>query len=433
MSVNGKTGALIGLSIVITILLAFSISVTFNWITTNNYNQQLIIKTQQLEQQVQDSTDKLIQKSSNITSLLGDYESNKVTRSLRAAMDAYTNEDNLKDLCSIWGTKESNSNLTQIWKNTWDSECLSQGQPAPQPTPTPVPTPVPPKPNATNGTVPTPTPVPPTPTCREGEIYNATVNECVAKPDGQPAPVPTPTGALKVAVVGDIDNTGAGTSVYNQIKKQNPDMVFVLGDLGYDTDIKWFKSTYGTMGDKVFCILGNHDADNEDGSAAIEKEALQYCGNSYWVKKGATMFLMLNSNDDDLKAVITNTGKILTNQTIMQGVKTLHIMSHKPCAVPPNMHHPVEAEVKLVCDAIKTKIPAGVKVFYDQAHNHVMSESNDKTYKQIGSGGRSHYTCGTSTEFPFCNNVNYGFLIYTIEPTGMTTSQFIDYNGRVIH
>ena len=61
-----------------------------------------------------------------------------------------------------------------------------------------------------------------------------------------------------------------------------------------------------------------------------------------------------------------------------------------------------------------------------------MSQSKDGLYKQIGSGGRSHYTCGTNTDFPWCNNVNYGFLQYTIKPDGTTTWQWIDYNGRVL-
>jgi outer membrane biosynthesis protein TonB len=433
MSLNGHTGLIIGLVILVSIVSIFAIAALFSYVNQTSMNKGLLQEIQLKNSQLEDANAKLeyaknnaTAESQNITKLLDQYEENKVTRSLKSAMDVYTDEDNLKDLCSLWGTKESNSNLTKIWQNTWDSEC--QVQPTPQPTPQPQPTPTP---------TPEPTPVP-QPTCKADEVYNATVKECVAKPTPvppTPTPQPTPSGAIKVAVIGDVDNTNAGTANYEQIKKQNPDMVVVLGDLGYDSNIDWFKKTYGTLGDKVWCIIGNHDADNEDGSAAIEKAAKEFCGNSYWVKKGVNLFMMLNTNDDDMKAVITGAGKVLSNQTIMQGVKSLHIMSHKPCAAPPNSHHPVEAEVKLICDAIKIKIPSGVKVFYDQAHNHVMSESADKTYKQSGAGGRSHYTCPTTpTSAWWCNNVNYGFLLYTIGLSdGSTSSQFIDYNGRIIH
>jgi hypothetical protein len=113
----------------------------------------------------------------------------------------------------------------------------------------------------------------------------------------------------------------------------------------------------------------------------------------------------------------------------MSGVKTVHIMTHKPCAVPPNSHHPVE--IKSFCDAIKSKIPNGLQVFFDSGHNHVMSQSSDGTYKQSGAGGKSHYSCGTNTEFPFCNDSSYGYLQYIIKPDGTTTSSFLDYNGVI--
>ncbi len=243
MSLNGHTGLIIGLVILVSIVSIFAIAALFSYVNQTSMNKGLLQEIQLKNSQLEDANAKLeyaknnaTAESQNITKLLDQYEENKVTRSLKSAMDAYTDEDNLKDLCSLWGTKESNSNLTQIWKNTWDSEC--QVQPTPQPTPQPQPTPTP---------TPEPTPVP-QPTCKADEVYNATVKECVAKPVPAPTPIPTPTGALKVAVIGDIDNTSAGIANYEQIKKQSPDMVVVLGDLGYDSNIDWFKKTYCTLG-----------------------------------------------------------------------------------------------------------------------------------------------------------------------------------------
>jgi hypothetical protein len=253
-----------------------------------------------------------------------------------------------------------------------------------------------------NGTTPTPTPEP------------------------TPIPVPEPT-TIKVIVVGDVADTSSGNKVYNAIKNQNADYVFVLGDLGYGKT-SWFKSTYGSS-DKTYCVIGNHEAANEDGSSSIEKEMLAFCGNSYWIKTHSTLFVMLNSNDGNLNALADKTGKVFSNSTIMSGVKTVHVMSHKPCAVPPNSHHPVE--IKSLCDAVKSKIPSGLKVFFTSGHNHIYSESADKQYKQVGTGGKGHYTCGTNAQFPYCNDSDYGYLLYEIKPDGNTTSSFIDFNGVV--
>jgi len=276
---------------------------------------------------------------------------------------------------------------------------------------------------------PTPVPVPPKPICTTNQVYNATTNKC----DPKPVPVPPPVVGkeLKIVMVGDVEDSASGKLVYEQIKKQNASYYFVLGDLGYHNDLKWFKESYGTLGDKMFCVLGNHEAANEDGNTVIQKEALEYCGNSYWIREGPTLFLMINTNDNQ-NTLITAYGKILSNTTIMNGVKNVHINGHKGCATPPNSHHPA-GEIKDLCDYIKSKVPTNTKIFYNSAHNHLYSESADKMYKQMGSGGKSHYTCGTNADFPYCNNVNYGFLLYTIKADGTTTSQFIDYNGKVIH
>ena len=274
------------------------------------------------------------------------------------------------------------------------------------------------------------TPPPPVkPTCSTNQVYNATTNKCDPKPT--PPPVVIPAKELKITVVGDVDDTASGKLVYEQIKKQNATYDFVLGDLGYASTLSWFKSTYGTLGDKMFCVLGNHESANEDGSSSIQKEALEFCGNSYWIREGPTLFLMLNTNDNQ-DTLITAYGKILSNSTIMNGVKNVHVNGHKGCATPPDSHHDA-GEIQKLCDYIKSKVPTNVKLFYNSAHNHLYSESVGKIYKQIGTGGKSHYTCGTNADFPYCNNVNYGFLLYTIKADGTTTSQFIDYNGKVIH
>ena len=310
----------------------------------------------------------------------------------------------------------------------------------------------------------TPTPIPeppPLPTCPTGFFFNTTSKECQASPtpvinetqppviinETQPPivnetqpPIPTPVPepvqnkTLKFIAVGDVENSKEGLAVFNQIKIRNADIVAVLGDLGYQADLKWFKSTYGTLGNKMLCVTGNHESASEDGSQSLQTETLQYCGDSFYVKKlGTVVFFGINTNGDLVKQ-LAGVKTLVTNTDFMNGIKSIHILSHKPCLTPPNAHHPgpESSSIKAFCDGVKST--AKVKVYYDQAHNHVLSSSADGTYKTSGAGGKSHYTCPTTvTSAWWCNNVKYGFLEYVITPDGTTTSQFIDANGVKIN
>jgi len=242
-------------------------------------------------------------------------------------------------------------------------------------------------------------------------------------------PIPEGNKTLKIILTGDIGTNTDSMSVFNAIKAKNPDNVIVLGDLGYGSDLSWFKKTYGSLGNKVSCILGNHESANEDGTAKLQTEAAAYCTNSYYFKKNHALFLGFNTNGD-LNKQGNEAAKLLDNPSFMTGIKSVHILSHKPCAVAPNSHHPLE--IKAFCDFIKSKIPTNVKAYYDQAHNHVMSASADGTYKTIGAGGKSHYTCGVNAAFPFCDNGHFGYLQYDIKPDGTTTSAFYDYKGSIV-
>ena len=271
-------------------------------------------------------------------------------------------------------------------------------------------------------------PPPPKPTCTTNQVYNPVTNKCDPKPV-PPKPVPV-IKDIKVTVTADVQEGTAGNAVFEQIKKQNADYDFVLGDLGYESTLEWFKSTYGTLGDKMWCVMGNHEANNEDGNAKLEEETLEFCGNSYWIKYYSTLFLMYNTNDNQ-NTLIDATKKVFANSTIMNGVKVIHVNGHKGCATPPNSHHDA-GEIKALCDYLSSNIPTNIKVLYNSAHNHVLSASADGKYKQSGAGGKSHYTCGVNAEWPYCDNVHYGFLVYNIKADGTTTSQFIDSKGVVI-
>lgn len=278
-----------------------------------------------------------------------------------------------------------------------------------------------------NDTIPNPIPIPIPPV---NETQPPVVNE--TQP---PVPVPEPTATdVRVSIVGDVDDTTAGKAVFANIKSKNSDVVVGLGDLGYDNTLSWYKSTYGTQ--KQVCVPGNHEDDAEDGTASLEKETLEYCSNPFYFIKNHVMFVGINSNGDLVKQS-TEVTALLKNTKIMQGVKEVHLLTHKPCATPPNAHHPANEDslakkVVEFCTVFKNNIPTGIKFVNDAAHNHVLSTSADGMFKTSGGGGHNHYECGVNTVFTFCDNTHYGYLEYIIKADGTTSYHFYDSSGKVL-
>ena len=428
---NNSKNALTGIAIAVSLLLAFSVSVSFNWYYTNYYLKQEITNVfNQLIDTIGNQTQRPIIVNVTIPSI-------NQTGNQTGNVTQPTPEPTPKPVPTCEPDERYNTTLKDCIEippevcssnqkyNATDNLCYPRPSPTPQPT--------------DNQSTSQPEPGP-QPTCKSTEIYNATLNECVAKPTPTPQPVPQPTPTptqsrpFTFTVVGDISTNTDSTKVFNAIKAQNSTYVFVLGDLGYADNLDFFKKTYGSLGDKMFCVVGNHESANEDGTTSLQKATQEYCGDSYWIKDGSSVFFLFNTNGD-LKTQSSKAVQFLHNTTVMTGVKNIHILSHKPCVSPPNSHHPAPetTAIKSFCDTLKSNIPSNIKVDYIQAHNHVMSSSADGTYKQVGSGGRSHYTCGTSTAFPFCDNAHYGFLKATVKADGTTTYQFIDYNGKTIN
>jgi len=298
--------------------------------------------------------------------------------------------DEFSNVCSIQITTKDNNESRVIYEKPNSLACKFEEEPKPIPIPPPI------------------------------------VNET------PPIPTPTPTpieGDKKIIVVGDIGTNTDSKNVFNAIQNKKPDVVALLGDLGYGSDLQWLKSTYGKL--NMVCVPGNHESSNEDGTASLQSETQQFCSLPWYFKLNNVLFLGINTNGN-LDTQLGQAQEIVMNAKQMQGVKEVHLLTHKPCAVPPNAHHPVESKVKTFCDSLKAKVPTGVKFVNDAGHNHVMSASKDGSYITSGAGGRSHYTCGTSTIFTFCDNVHFGYLEYIIKPDGTSSYKFYDYNGKVI-
>jgi hypothetical protein len=243
-----------------------------------------------------------------------------------------------------------------------------------------------------------------------------------------PGPEPTNVTSTKIDFTGDV----SGTEVLNAIVKQEPDIAIVSGDLGYKSTLSWFKTEYGeTLGEELRCVIGNHEAGNEDGSAALEKEALAFCGDHWYVKtaNSTTLLIGFNSNGD-AKSEIAFVKSITGDPEIMKGVKSVFLFSHKNGNVPPSSHHP--AEVADIYKAV-SDIP-GVTVYQVNAHNHVMASAPSENWFISGAGGKSHYACGTGGVWTFCNNKVYGFLEFVINNSdGEVVANFYDTAGKVVN
>jgi hypothetical protein len=253
-----------------------------------------------------------------------------------------------------------------------------------------------------NGTlIPSPQP----PTCLPTEhIENG---KCV------PNPVPpTPTGDKTiVCLIGDLK----GSTVPNMMNKGGCNYKIGLGDLGYQSDLSYFKSLNFNK-----CVIGNHDS-TEDGSSSIYKEALAYCGDHWSLKIGnSTLILGFNTNGD-ISSQVASARSVISSNT---QVKTIILVSHKAGHVPPNSHHPAEAASLYA--QLESIIPANVHLYEVVGHNHVSSAAPSKNWYQAGAGGKSFYGCGTDSVWTYCDNKNLQYLELVINNTdGTTKAQFV--------
>lgn len=237
-----------------------------------------------------------------------------------------------------------------------------------------------------------------------------------------------------INAVGDID---CSKKLVKQIKKDNPDLFVVLGDLCYKSDLDYFKETYGDLKNKgkLTCLMGNHEDDKEDGNPIIDKQTLEYCGD-YWYRKVAnntTLLIGLNTNGDT--TIQTEWGKsLVTNSTLMDGVKNILFLSHKPAHTPFESHHPVENSTLEMITGIEKNISKSIQVYKIGAHNHFMAESRHGYWYITGGGGRSHHDGTATEEWPFVNTKKYGYLQIMIDnQNGTVSTNFYGVKGKFIY
>ena len=236
-----------------------------------------------------------------------------------------------------------------------------------------------------------------------------------------------------IDAVGDID---CSNNLDEQIKKDNPDLFIALGDLCYKPDLSNFTGTYGDLKKegKFACIMGNHDSE-EDGNLKILNQTREYCGD-HWYRKIAnntTLLMGLNTNGDT--KLQTKWGKsVVTNSTLMKGIKNVMLIAHKPAHTPPESHHPVRNSTVRMISGTESNITKSIQVYEIAAHNHFMAESGNERWFISGAGGKSHYEGASNEEWPFVNTKLYGYLQIRINNTNGTvfSSNFYGLDGKLI-
>lgn len=242
------------------------------------------------------------------------------------------------------------------------------------------------------------------------------------------------TNITVIDTVGDID---CSNNLPAQVEKDNPTLFVALGDLCYKKDLTNFKDTYTDLknANKFACLIGNHDSD-EDGNLIILNQTQEYCGD-HWYRKIAnntTLLIGLNTNGDTI--LQTKWGQsLVTNATLMKGVKNVMLLVHKPAHTPPESHHPAESSTIRMISGIEGNVSKSIQVYEIAGHNHFMAESSDGRWFITGAGGRSHYEGTTSLEWPFVNKIDYGYLQFKINNTDgkVLSTQFYGLDGRLIH
>ena len=242
------------------------------------------------------------------------------------------------------------------------------------------------------------------------------------------------TNITVIDTVGDID---CSNNLPAQVEKDNPTLFIAIGDLCHKKDLTNFKNTYADLkdGKKLACLIGNHDSE-EDGNLIILNQTQEYCGD-HWYRKIANdtiLLIGLNTNGDTI--LQTKWGQsLVTNATLMKGIKNVLLLAHKPAHTPPESHHPAESSTIRMISNIEGNISKSIQVYEIAAHNHFMAESSDGRWFITGAGGRSHYEGTTNLEWPFVNKIDYGYLQFKINNTDgkVLSTQFYGLDGRLIH
>lgn len=179
------------------------------------------------------------------------------------------------------------------------------------------------------------------------------------KVDDNCPPLPEDRNHTRVIIAGDL----LGDSIANGIKERKPNLFVAIGDLGYGNNLNLYRSSFSSLGNRVKCLVGNHDTKEESPGKPIVKQGIETCGNTWHlnIANGTSLMVGVNTNGD-LDKQLDITKKLLSNNTFMNGVKSIYILTHKPCFTHPNSRHivgeqPDAIKVKPFCNSLANVLP----------------------------------------------------------------------------
>ncbi|MGV8107549.1 MAG: metallophosphoesterase [Nitrososphaerota archaeon] len=242
-----------------------------------------------------------------------------------------------------------------------------------------------------------------------------------------------------ITVINAVGDLECSKKLHDQLKTDNLTLFIALGDLCYKRDLKNFTTTYSDFKkeNKLACVIGNHDSE-QHGSQKITKEAREYCGDHWYIKVANNSTLLIGLNTNGNTSLQTNWGQsLVTNSTLMKGIKNVMLLAHKPAHTPPGSDHKAVFPTIKMFTAITSNISKSIQVYEIAAHNHLMAKSRNGLWFISGAGGSSldEFTAAADPAWTFVNNKEYGYLQIKINNTnGMVLStHFHGLDGRLIH
>ena len=240
-----------------------------------------------------------------------------------------------------------------------------------------------------------------------------------------------------ITVINAVGDLECSKKLHDQLKTDNLTLFIALGDLCYMRDLKNFTTTYSDFKkeNKLACLIGYHDAE-ENGNSKITKEAREYCGDHWYIKVANNSTLVIGFNTNGNTSLQTNWGQsLVTNSTLMKGIKNVMLLAHKPAHTPPGSDHKADGPTLEMFSAITSNISKSIQVYEIAAHNHLMAKSSNGLWFISGAGGRSLYNYTPDPARSFVNNKEYGYLQIKINNTNgiVLSTHFHGLDGKVIH
>lgn len=244
-------------------------------------------------------------------------------------------------------------------------------------------------------------------------------------------------GSSSITIINAVGDIECSKDLHDQLKKDDPTLFIALGDLCYKRDLKNFSITYSDFKreKKIACIIGNHEA-LENGNPKILNQALNYCGDHWYhkVANDTTLLIGLNTNGNTTLQTVWGQS-LVTNSTLMNGIKNVMLFAHKPAHTPPGSDHKAEFSTVEMFSTIISNISKNVEVFEIAAHNHLMAQSSNGHWFISGAGGKSLYEFTADPAWSFVNNKEYGYLQIKINNTDgkVLSTNFYGVDGKLIH